>query len=218
MEFLSRFLFNSIQWRSKKVYFENVHDKDLIRLLLFKGVVLVDCRDKADLVIVDHHPSCWRSWKDVAFADLYYLLSDADKYLYYTMKIKKQHRPDLDEIVFFVHNYMVVANNTRKVMSVYFQQDIPFIDHKIYTKKIIRDYDYIHAWISGRHHTSGNFADGLLFQLSPNKYLSIRDAICIFEHEPSSGSPSTPFLFHSKFNLSQLFQRKTVWCRIIHHD
>jgi len=222
MDFLSRFFFNRIQWRFKKVCFENVRDKHLMRLLVSKGIVVVDCREKADLVIVDHHPSCWWSWKEITFADLYYLLSDADKCLYYIMRIKNQYRPALDETVFFIHNYMVVMNNTRKVISVYYQQDIPFIDQKIYTKKIILDQHYVHAWISGYHHTTGHSADGLMLQLFHDKYLSIRDAICIFEHDATSSQSMTPsstsFLFHSKFNLSKLFQKKHMWCRILHHD
>ena len=227
MEFLARLFCNQIHWRTKKVFFdENAQDKHLIRLLLLKGITVVDSRETAELVIVRHHPSCWRPWKEITFADLYFYLSDADKYLYYIAKLKSQHRPIKDEKIFLVHNYMIVLNSSQKTFHVYSHEPIPFIDQKVYTKRIVKNQRYLRAWVDDyywlRSTTMRNCADGFLIQLSDNRYMSIGNAVCIFEQDEKQTDcsltqpSSTPFLLHSKFNLSKVFEKKTVWCRILH--
>lgn len=225
MEFLYRLFCNQIHWRSKKVFFdENVQDKHLMKLLLLKGITVVDSRETADLVIVRHHRSCWRPWKEITLADLYFYLSDADKYLYYIAKLKSQHRPTQNEKIFLVHNYMVVLNFSHKTFNVYYHEPVPFIDHKVYTNKIIKEQRYVCAWVDNhywlRSMTMRNCANGFLIQLSDHRYMSIGNAVCISEQEDLSSltqPSSTPFLIHSKFNLSKVFEKKTVWWRILHH-
>lgn len=229
MEFLARLFCNQIQWRSKKVFFDNIHDKYLIKLLLIKGITVVDSRQTADLVIVRHHTSCWWPWKEITLADLYFYLSDGDKYLYYIARLKSQHRPTQNEKIFLVHNYMIVLNFFHKTFYVYYHEPIPFIDRKMYTKRIIKDQSYLRAWVDDNYWirvtATRNCADGFLIQLSDNRYMSIGNAICIFEQEEKEKISSTltqpsptPFLIHSKFNLSKVFHNKnTVWCRILHH-
>lgn len=227
MDFFSRLFCNHITWRSKNVFFDDIHDQYLIKLLLFKGIKMVDSRNMADIVIVRRHSSCWWPWKEITLPDLYFLLSDADKYMYYVWRLKTQYRPQQNEKLFFVHNYMIVLNSSLKTYHVYYHQPIPFIDHKIYTKKIVKDKSYLHAWVDDdyclRSTTKRNCVEGFLLQLSDHRYMSIGNAICIFEQDEKQNSSlltqssSTPFLIHSKFNLSKVFQKKTVWCRILHH-
>lgn len=224
MEYLARLFCNQINWRSKKVFFDDIDDKCLIKLLVFKGITVVDSRQTADLIIVHRHTSCWWPWKEITLTDLYFYLSDGDKYLYYIARLKSQHRPTHNEKIFLVHNYMIVLNFSHKIFHVYYHELIPFIDRKVYTKKIVKDQNYLRAWVDDyywyRTTTMLNCADGFLIQLSDNRYISIGNAVCIFEQNNSSSltQPSpTPFLLHSKFNISKVFQKKnTVWCRILH--
>lgn len=228
MEFLARLFCNQIHWRSKKVFFdESVQDKHLVRLLQVKGAVVADSRETADIVIVRHHRSCWWPWKEITLADLYFYLSDAEKHLYYIAKLKSQHRPTKDEKIFLVHNYMIVLNSSHKTFHVYYHEPIPFIDYKVFTKKIVKEQPYLRAWVDDNYclrPTMRDRADGFLIQLSSNRYMSIGNAVCIFKQDEEEQTPcsstqpsSAPFLIHPKFNLSKVFQKKTVWCKILHH-
>jgi hypothetical protein len=225
MGFLARLFCNHIVWRSKKVFFdENAQDKDLIKLLLFKGAITANSRETADLVIVRNHTSCWWSWKEITFADLYFYLTDADKHLYYIARLKQQHRPTRHEKIFFAHHhYMIVLNFLKKTFHVYYHDPVPFLDQKVYTKHIIRNHPYMRVWVNDGAAAVPQCVDGFLIQLSNSRYMSIGGAVCIFnqdhdEKQSSLSTIATPFLVHPKFNLSGVFQKhKTVWCTILHH-
>jgi len=221
MDFLFRLFQCNINWCSKKVFFDNIKDKLLIRLLVFKGIVIVNSRDAADIVIVRHHQSCWWSWKELSLSDLYYILSDADKYLYYIWRFKHQYRPKSPtEKCFFIHNYMVIIDFSRKVFNVYCNDHAPFIDQKVYTKHIIKDKSYLKVWIGDytRLRTT-NHGDSLLIHICEDKCMIIRDAICEFRNvELLNENPSTPFIVGSKSSLSKLFHRNNVLCRVIHQQ
>lgn len=227
MDFFCRLYYSNINWHSKKVFFDsNIKDKCLIKLLVFKGISIVYSRNIADIIIVRHHQSCWWSWKEISLNDLYYILSDADKYLYYIWSFKRQYQPKApSEKCFFIHNYMVVLDFSKKNFNIYCRNSIPFIDQKIYTKHLIKDKSYLKIWVGDyfRSRTT-NYGDSLLIQISENKYMIIRDAICVFENNELCSkmsiddSPSAPFLMTSRYNWAKIFQTKTVSCKIIHQQ
>lgn len=226
MEFLCRLFCNHIHWYSKKVFFDNVRDKHLIKLLSCKGIIVVDSPHSADFIIVRHHRSCWWSYKEITLHDLYFYLSDNDKHLYYISRLKKQHRPTQEEKVYFVHHYMVVINSSQKTFHIFRRKRIPFIDQRIYTKTVVSHQPYTHAWVDDKH-TFGKHTDSMILRMPIDRYMTIGNAVCLFEQDPSIVSSSSfktastpPFLLHRKpNNLAQYFQKQPhVWCRVLHHE
>jgi hypothetical protein len=221
MDFLLRFFMSniSVSWRSKKVFFHtDVKDPCLVKLIRFKGARIVDCRQHADVVIVKYHQSCWWwSLKEISLSDLYYILSDADKYFYYLWKRKDQHHPGFNEKVFIIGRYMVVIDFFHKVFHVFFHQPHPFIDQKLFTKKIVRNYSYESIWVADQNLTQNteHRGDGFLIKMSENTYMSIRDAICVFENETFPEQPFFPDNHH-RCDWMHFFHNKNVSCMIVH--
>lgn len=216
MGFLSRIFYNTINWRSKKVFFDGVSDTCLTRLLVFKGAKIVYSKKIADITIVNHHVSCWWARKEISLYDLYYILSDADKYLYYLWRLKYQHHPEPShEKVFIIHNYMVLVDFYKKTFSIYHKQHVPFIDQKLYTKKVLQKYNYLRIWIGDyTTNTQTTSADSLLVQLSGDMCMSIRDAVCVFQNDKAA----EPFFIFTKPSWTHIFNKKTMSCKIIHQS